>query len=124
MPIVPPAPPAVPTNAVPLPRLLAYVQSLGLERHLARPKRGLSTLVLAMVWLVLAWRDSGRPHHLDSLDEPLRRRLPVFLGAPAAQACARTTVASIITLCRSGSSATAWKSRSQTPWSAQRANRL
>jgi hypothetical protein len=58
MPIVPPAPPAVPTNAAPLPRLLAYVQSLGLERHLARSKRGLSTLALALVWLVLAWRDS------------------------------------------------------------------
>jgi hypothetical protein len=70
MPIVPPAPPAVPTNAEPLPRLLAYAQSLGLERHLARPKRGLSTLALAMVWLVLAWRDSGRPHHLDRFDEP------------------------------------------------------
>lgn len=83
MPIVPPAPPpAVPTNAAPLPRLLAYAQSLGLEAHLRRPKRGLSTLALALVWLVLAWRDSGRPHHLDALDEPLlaallgRGRLP------------------------------------------------
>lgn len=77
MPIVPPSPPAVPTNAAPLPRLLAYTQSLGLEAHLHRPKRGLSTLALALVWLVLAWRDSGRPYHLESLDEPL---LPALLG--------------------------------------------
>lgn len=83
MPIVPPLPPpAVPTNAAPLPRLLAYAQSLGLAAHLSRPKRGLSTLALALVWLVLAWRDSGRPHHLAALDEPLlaallgRGRLP------------------------------------------------
>jgi hypothetical protein len=82
MPIVPPVPPAVPTNAAPLPRLLAYAQALGLERHLARPKRGLATLALALVWLVLAWRDSGRPYHLDRFDEPLlaallgRGRLP------------------------------------------------
>lgn len=67
MPIVPPPPPAVPTNAVPLPRLVASAQSLEPGRHLARPKRGLSTLALALVWPVLAWRDSGRPHHLDAL---------------------------------------------------------
>lgn len=87
MPIVPPAPrPAVPTNAAPLPRLLAYAQSLGLEAHLRRPKRGLPTLALALAWLVLAWRDSGRPHHLDSLDEPL---LAALLGRGRAP-CART----------------------------------
>ncbi len=28
-------------------------------------------MVLAIVWLVLAWRGSGRPHHLGDLDEPL-----------------------------------------------------
>ncbi len=60
-----------------LPRLLAYTQALGLERHLRRPKRGLPTLVLALVWLVLAWRGSGRPHHLADLDEPL---LAALLG--------------------------------------------
>ena len=80
--IVPPSPPPLPTNVAPLPRLVAYTQALGLERHLRRPKRGLPTLVLALVWLVLAWRGSGRPHHLADLDEPLLaallggRRLP------------------------------------------------
>jgi DDE family transposase len=90
MPIVPPAPPAIPTNLAPLPRLLAYTQALGLEVHLGRRKRGVSTLALASVWLVLAWRASGRPHHLDSLDEPL---LPALLGRgrlPGAKTLARS----------------------------------
>src|SRR5438552_16307433 len=71
-----------PTNAAPLARLLAYTQTLGLERWLARPKRGVSTLVLSLLWLTLAWRSSGRPYHLSLLQEPLlaallgRRRLP------------------------------------------------
>src|SRR5690349_12229078 len=91
MPIVPPASPAVPTNAAPLPRLLAYAQSLGLEAHLHRPKRGLATLALALLWLVLAWRDSGRPHHLDSLDEPL---LLALLGR-GRRPCARTLARSL-----------------------------
>ena len=56
--------------------------------------------------------------------EPFGRLIPLWLGALAAQACARTTVASTITLRRSGSSATAWNSRSQTPNSPQRAKRL
>ncbi len=54
MPIVPPSPTPLPTNVAPLPRLLAYAQALGVERHLHRPKRGLATLTLALVWLVLA----------------------------------------------------------------------
>jgi hypothetical protein len=60
-----------PTNAAPLPRLFAYTTSLGLERFLDRRKRGLSTLVLSLVWLTLAWRGSGRPHHVGLLQEPL-----------------------------------------------------
>jgi hypothetical protein len=77
-----PPPGPLPTNLAPLPRLLAYAQSLGLERHLFRAKRGIGTLALALVWLTLAWRGSGRPHHLALLDEPLlaallgRSRLP------------------------------------------------
>ena len=72
-----PVPAPLPTALAPLPRLLAYTQALGLERQLQRPKRGLATLVLALVWLVLAWRGSGRPHHLGDLDEPL---LAALLG--------------------------------------------
>jgi Transposase DDE domain len=70
------------TNLAPLPQLFAYTQSLGLERWLARPKRGVSTLVLSLLWLTLAWRSSGRPYHLSLLQEPLlaallgRDRLP------------------------------------------------
>ena len=73
---------ALPTNVAPLPRLFAYAQSLGLERYLRRAKRGIGTLTLALVWLTLAWRGSGRPYHLAGLDEPLlaallgRSRLP------------------------------------------------
>ena len=52
-------------------QLFAYTQSLGLERWLAQPKRGLSTLVLSLLWLTLAWRGSGRPYHLSLLQEPL-----------------------------------------------------
>ena len=74
--------PSQPTNAVPLARLFAYTQALGLERWLARRKRGVSTLVLSLLWLVLAWRGSGRPYHLGLLHEPWlaallgRERLP------------------------------------------------
>ena len=60
-----------PTNAAPLVRLFAYTQTLGLEAWLHRPKRGLATLVLSLVWLTLAWRGTGRPHRLSLLDEPL-----------------------------------------------------
>jgi hypothetical protein len=73
---------ATPTNAAPLPRLFAYVQALGLEAHLYRAKRGVGTLALALVWLTLAWRGTGRPERLPQLDEPLlaalldRARLP------------------------------------------------
>src|SRR5215207_4002207 len=67
-----------PTNAAPLARLFAYTQTLGLERWLARPKRGLPTLVLSLLWLTLAWRGSGRPYHLRSLlQDPL---LAALLG--------------------------------------------
>jgi len=51
-------------------------------RHLHRPKRGISTPALAVLWLCLAWRGSGRPDHLGQLHEPLlaaligRHRLP------------------------------------------------
>ena len=86
MPMIADVVPAVPTSLARLPRLLAYAQALGLERHLDRPSRGIPTLALALVWLVLAWRGNGRPEHLDQLDEPFvaallgRDRLP----------CART----------------------------------
>lgn len=75
-----------PTNVAPLARLFAYAQGLGLESFLARRKRGIATLAVVLVWLALAWRGTGRPEHLEGLDEPLlaaligRGRLP----------CART----------------------------------
>ena len=69
----------VPTNLAPLARLLAYAQGLGLERYLERPKHGVSTLALSLLWLYLAWRGSGRPHHLGQVTEPL---LPALLGCP------------------------------------------
>ncbi|HET9015695.1 MAG TPA: hypothetical protein VFN57_08860 [Thermomicrobiaceae bacterium] len=76
----------LPTNLAPLLSLVAYVQTLGLERLLARPRRGIPTLVLALLWLVLAWRASGRPDHLDQLDEPF---LAALLGQDRLP-CART----------------------------------
>src|SRR4051794_30614857 len=63
--------PIPPTQAAPLPRRFAYTAGLGLERFRARRKRGLSTLVLSLVWLPLAWRGSGRPHPVGLLQEPL-----------------------------------------------------
>jgi hypothetical protein len=74
-----------PTNAAPLPRLFAYTTSLGLERFLDRRKRGLSTLVLSLVWLTLAWRGSGRPHHVGLLQEPLLAALLGVERLPTAQ---------------------------------------
>ena len=61
---------------------MAYTQAQGLERFLFRPTRGIPSLVLALVWLVLAWRGTGRPQHGADLQEPLlaallgRERLP------------------------------------------------
>ena len=54
-------PSVTPTNLAPLPRLLAYTQTLCFERYLVRAKRLMPTLVLALVWLVLAWRGTARP---------------------------------------------------------------
>ena len=76
--------PFVPTHLAPLPRLLAYAQRLGLERFLdvRVRRRGVPALVQALVWLVLAWRGTGRPERLPQLGEPLlaallgRARLP------------------------------------------------
>ncbi len=75
----------LPTNLAPLPRLLAYAQSLVLERHLSHAERALSTLALSLVWLTLAWRGSGRPHHLGLLDEPLLAALLVRSRPPTPQ---------------------------------------
>jgi hypothetical protein len=80
-----------PTNLAALPGLLAYAQGLGLDRWLARPKRGVPALGLALVWLVLAWRGSGRPHHLRLLAEPL---LGALLGR-ARPPCGRTLARSV-----------------------------
>jgi DDE family transposase len=81
---------ARPTNLAPLPHLLAYAQSLGLERHLARAKRGIPTLALALVWLVLAWRGTGRPHRLRLLGEPLLAALLGRSRLPCAQTLHRS----------------------------------
>lgn len=76
------SPTALPTDLAALPELLAYTQSLGLEPYLHRPKRGIPTLALALLWLCLAWRGSGRPYHLGHYEEPLlaaligRHRIP------------------------------------------------
>jgi hypothetical protein len=53
--------PPRPTNLAALPRLLSYAQGLRLEQHLVRAKRGMATLALAVVWLVLAWRGPAAP---------------------------------------------------------------
>jgi hypothetical protein len=82
--------PPRPTNLAALPRLLAYAQSLALERHLVRAKRGVPTLALALVWLVLAWRGTGRPHRLGLLDEPLLAALLGRSRAPTAQTLHRS----------------------------------
>jgi hypothetical protein len=71
------ATPALPTDLAGLLRLLAYTQALGLERFLSRPTRGIPSLVLALVWLVLAWRGTGRPQHVTEVQEP---RLAALLG--------------------------------------------
>ncbi len=73
---------SLPTAVARLPALLGYTEALGLEPSLRRARRGIGTLTLALVWLALAWRGSGRPTHVADLDEPLlaavldRDRLP------------------------------------------------
>ena len=84
------ATPVQPTRSAPLVRLLAYTQSLGLEPYLDRRKRGLSTLVLSLVWLVLAWQGSGRPHHLDQLADPLLTALLGVARLPTPQTLHRS----------------------------------
>jgi len=84
--------PLQPTNAAPLARLFAYTQALSLEQWLARPKRGVSTLVLSLLWLVLAWRGSGRPYHLTLLQEPLLAALLSVVRLPTAETLRRSLV--------------------------------
>lgn len=88
--VLAPASSPQPTNAVPLARLFAYTQSLGLEPQLARTKRGVSTLALALVWLALAWRGTGRPHHLGWLTEPLLTALLGLARLPTPQTLHRS----------------------------------
>jgi hypothetical protein len=82
--------PPRPTNLAALPRLLSYAQSLKLERYLHRAKRGVPTLGLALVWLVLAWRGTGRPHRLGLLEEPLLAALLGRTRLPTAQTLHRS----------------------------------
>lgn len=79
-----------PTHAAPLVRLLAYTQGLGLEPYLERPKRGVSTLVLSLVWLILAWQGSGRPHHLPQLADPFLAALLGLARLPTPQTLHRS----------------------------------
>ncbi len=79
-----------PTNVAPLARLFAYTESLGLAQYLARPKRGVSTLALSLVWLALAWRGTGRPHHLGLFAEPLLVALLGLARLPTPQTLHRS----------------------------------
>ncbi|HEX2184782.1 MAG TPA: transposase [Chloroflexota bacterium] len=88
--VLTPTTPVQPTRSAPLVRLLAYTQSLGLEPYLARRKRGLSTLVLSLVWLVLAWQGSGRPHHLRQLSDPLLAAVLSVVRLPTPQTLHRS----------------------------------
>lgn len=85
-----PAGPLQPTNVAPLPPLFAYAQSLGLDQYLARRKRRLSTLALSLVWLALAWRGTGRPHHLGLLADPLLAALVGLDRLPTPQTLHRS----------------------------------
>ncbi len=85
-----PATPPQPTNVAPLPPLFAYAQGLGLDHYLARRKRRLSTLALSLVWLALAWRGSGRPHHLGMLADPLLAALVGVERLPTPQTLHRS----------------------------------
>src|SRR3712207_4687497 len=88
---VPRAQPALqPTNLAPLPQLFAYTQALGLERWLARPKRGGSTLVLSLLWPTLAGRNSGRPYRLSLRQEPLLAALLGIDRVPSAETLRRS----------------------------------
>ena len=79
-----------PTNLAPLAPLLAYTQRLGLEPFLDRRKRGCTTLVSALVWLVLAWRGSGRPYHVGYLEDPLLRAFLNRIALPSATTLTRS----------------------------------
>lgn len=81
---------ARPTRFAPLPRLLAYAQTVGLEPYRNRATRGLTTLAVALLWLVLAWRGSGRPSHLEAeQQEPLLAELLGLERLPCAKTLAR-----------------------------------
>src|SRR5215213_4311767 len=81
---------ARPTNLAAVPCLLSDAQSLRLERHPFRWKRGVPTLALAVVWLVLAWRGTGRPHRLGLLEEPLLAALLGRARVPTARTLHRS----------------------------------
>jgi hypothetical protein len=79
-----------PTNVAPLPPLFAYAQSLRLDTYLAHRKRRFSTLALSLVWLALAWRGSGRPHHVGVLADPLLAALVGLERLPTPQTLHRS----------------------------------
>jgi hypothetical protein len=79
-----------PTYLTPLPHLMACAQRLGLEQYLSRPKHGCSTLILAIAWLVLAWRGSGRPYQVRYLADPLHAALLGREQLPSAKTFARS----------------------------------
>src|SRR4051794_40366783 len=88
--VLTPDTPIQPTRSAPFVRLLAYAQSLNLECYLDRPKRGLSTLALSLVWLILAWQGRGRPHHLRHLADPLLAALLGLARLPTPQTLHRS----------------------------------
>jgi hypothetical protein len=73
---------ALPTDLAGLPGCWRTPRPWACNAFLFRPTQGIPSLVLALVWLVLAWRGTGRPHHVAELREPLlaallgRDRLP------------------------------------------------
>lgn len=82
--------PTLPTASATLPGLLAYTEALGREREQRRPKRGVASLTLALLWLVLAWRGSGRPAPLPRLDDPLLAALRGEERLPSARTLLRS----------------------------------
>lgn len=60
-----PIPPV--TGLAPLPLLLAYTERVLPKSAFVSTGRGVSTVGMALLWLVLAWRGSGRPSHLRLL---------------------------------------------------------
>lgn len=78
------------TSLACLPKLLSYTQQVLPKEAFVRPGRGVSLWSLALIWLVLAWRGSGRATHLPYFADAVLAVLVGLTALPCSKTLARS----------------------------------